>query len=326
MSMEDPVRTLDSADPERTADDAEALDLLRRMLTIRATEEALLSLHASGQLRGTVHTCIGQEPCAVGVVSVLETARDVIWSNHRGHGHYLAATDDVEGLVAEVMGKATGTCKGIGGSQHLQRGGYYSNGILGGIAPCAVGSALAEQAKGTGAAAVVFLGDGAMAEGAVTESLNAAALWKLPLLFVVEHNGWAQSTPTHLEHAGDIATRGTTFGIPTVQLVADDVIEVRDAARALVARARAGDGPALLLLRTYRIAPHSKGDDTRSAEHVAQLRSIDPLVAMTERLRQREPDAVRAIEVEVRSRIDGAVAASVEAPSLSPRELGEWVR
>ena len=122
-----------------------SVDLYRTALTIRRVEETLLRLHGEGAIAGTVHTCIGQEACAAGVVSALDRDRDVIWSNHRGHGHYLAYCDDVDGLIAEVLGRETGVCRGIGGSQHLHRDNFYSNGILGGTAPCAVGSALAEK-------------------------------------------------------------------------------------------------------------------------------------------------------------------------------------
>ena len=182
--------------------------LYGRMYFIRRFEETLLDLFAQGKLVGTTHTYIGQEANAVGIIDHLEPERDVIFSNHRCHGHYLAFTDDAFGLLSEVMGKATGTCGGKGGSQHLCRGNFYSNGVLGSIVPVATGIALAEKKKGTGAVSTVFLGDGTLGEGVTYESLNMASLWQLPVLFVVENNHYAQSTPVELELAGSIAARG----------------------------------------------------------------------------------------------------------------------
>ncbi|HMJ24673.1 MAG TPA: thiamine pyrophosphate-dependent enzyme, partial [Pyrinomonadaceae bacterium] len=160
----------------------------QQMLTVRIVEERLLRLFSEGLLHGTVHTCLGQEGCAVGVVSALNAERDVVFSNHRGHGHFLAYCDDVDGLIAELMGRRTGVCAGVGGSQHLHQKNFYSNGILGGIVPVATGMALAEKAKESDSIVIVFLGDGAFGEGVVYEAFNIAALWDLPILFVVELN------------------------------------------------------------------------------------------------------------------------------------------
>jgi 2-oxoisovalerate dehydrogenase E1 component len=149
--------------------------LLEKALLIRRTEERLLSLFAEGKLFGTVHTCIGQEWVGVAVAEWIETG-DLLFSSHRGHGHYLARTGDVEGLVAELMGRTTGVCGGWGGSQHLCRDGFFSNGIQGGIVPVAAGLAAAQQIAGTGSIAVVFIGDGTLGEGVVYETLNIASL------------------------------------------------------------------------------------------------------------------------------------------------------
>jgi TPP-dependent pyruvate/acetoin dehydrogenase alpha subunit len=192
----------------------------RQMAQIRATEERFFELYAQGLMSGTVHTSIGQEACAVGVVNALDRSKDVIFSNHRAHGHYLAYADDVEGLVAELLGRATGVVGGIGGTQHLHIGNLYTNGIQGGIAPNAVGAALAEKLRGADAIVAVFLGDGTMGQGTVYESLNLAALWSLPLLFVLEDNQYAQSTHKRLEHAGDLSARPAAFGIPVTVIEA----------------------------------------------------------------------------------------------------------
>ena len=163
-----------------------------RMFFIRRFEETLLDLFSLGKLVGTTHTYIGQEANAVGIIDHLDPAVDVVFSNHRCHGHYLAFADDPFGLMCEVMGKGPGVCGGKGGSQHLCRGNFYSNGVLGSIVPVATGIALAEKKKGSGAVSTVFLGDGTLGEGVTYESLNIASLWKLPVLFVVENNHYAQ--------------------------------------------------------------------------------------------------------------------------------------
>jgi TPP-dependent pyruvate/acetoin dehydrogenase alpha subunit len=295
----------------------DAWELFRRMRTVRSLEEKLLVLYAQGKMFGTVHTCIGQEASAVGVVSALDPARDFLWSNHRGHGHYIAFTDDVDGLIAEVMGRATGMNAGIGGSQHLHASRVFTNGILGGIAPCAVGCAFGQQLQGTGALVTVFLGDGSFGEGQVYESLNMAALWSLPVLFVLEDNGYAQSTPTALEHAGRLHDRALPFGIPTTHVVADDVLAVQGAAAAAVAHIRAGHGPAFLAVETFRFSSHSKGDDTRSPEEIAAIRERDALRAIASQLGAADPARLAAIEADVAARISDAVARADAAPLLA---------
>ena len=182
--------------------------LYRRMRFIRRFEETLLGLFEEGLLNGTTHACIGQEADSVGLMEHLRDG-DHLFSNHRCHGHFLAWTGDAFGLLAEIMGKPAGLCAGIGGSQHICAPGFKSNGVQGGIVPAAAGIALAEQLRGSDGLSVVFLGDGTLGEGIVYETLNLTALWQLPLLLVVEDNGWSQSTPSSLNLAGDIAARFT---------------------------------------------------------------------------------------------------------------------
>lgn len=299
-----------------------AIDTLKslayRMLTVRRVEERLLQLFSEGLLNGTVHTCIGQEACAVGTVSALDRERDVLFTGHRGHGHYLAYCDDVEGMIAEVTGRSTGACAGVGGSQHLHRRNFYSNGILGGTLPVATGIALAEKAKRTGAISVVFLGDGALAEGVVYESFNIAALWRLPVLFVVEHNGYAQSTPTRLEHAGDLETRGRSFGIETTSIEANDVLEVHQTAQSVVQAVRDHQVPHLLFLRTYRLAPHSKGDDHRDPAEIEHWRRRDPLLTAR---RQVGAEWWEEVDRQILDRIDRAVETAVRTSVARLDEL-----
>lgn len=265
-----------------------------RMALIRAVEESLLDLFDTGAIRGTVHTCVGQEAIAVGVIEALDRERDVVCSNHRGHGHFLAFTDDAAGLIGEILGLDSGVCAGLGGSQHLHARGFYSNGILGGMAPVATGMALAGKLSGSGAVVCLFLGDGAFGEGAVYEAMNIASLWSLPLLLCVEHNQYAQSTPSTLEHAGVLAARAEPFGIPVHTVDGNDVAAVYELASEVVPRLRRGGGPELLFCETYRLAPHSKGDDLRPPDELAEHWTHEPLARLRDRLPEGRCDEIRA--------------------------------
>jgi TPP-dependent pyruvate/acetoin dehydrogenase alpha subunit len=294
---------------------ASLAELYARMYLIRRFEESLLDLFSQGKLVGTTHTYIGQEANGVGIIDHLERERDVVFSNHRCHGHYLAFTDDAFGLLCEVMGKAQGVCGGKGGSQHLCKGNFYSNGVLGSIVPVATGIALAEKKKGTGAVSTVFLGDGTLGEGVTYESLNMASLWKLPVLFVVENNHYAQSTPVELELAGSISGRAAAFGIETEELATTDVEEIHEAAGGAVARIRETGEPFFLVLDTYRFSPHSKGDDNRDPAEIEKRRERDPLSVAGARLHESER---RAIEEAAERRLAGTIDAAEEAPAATP--------
>ncbi|MBK5929946.1 thiamine pyrophosphate-dependent dehydrogenase E1 component subunit alpha [Halochromatium salexigens] len=283
------------------AEKIQPAELCRRMILIRYVEQSLLRLYAQGLMGGTVHTCIGQEGCAVGVVSAIDRQRDMLFSNHRGHGHYLAYCGDIHGLIAEIMGLPIGVCGGMGGSQHIQRENFYTNGIQGAGVPIAVGMGLAERFKGTGAVSLAFLGDGTFGEGAVYEAMNLAALWSAPTLFVVEHNGYAQSTPSSLQHAGDLSRRAEPFGIPVTRTEGADVIAVFEVANRLLGQIRAGKGPRLLFLDTHRFAPHSKGDDFRDREELERInRECDPIQRLAAQIGADTYEQVRkAAEIEV---------------------------
>jgi TPP-dependent pyruvate/acetoin dehydrogenase alpha subunit len=284
--------------------------LYARMTLIRRFEETLLELFAAGKLHGTTHACIGQEADAVGVISCLEPERDVVVSNHRCHGHYLAFTDDVDGLLREVMGRVGGVCGGKGGSQHLFAGNFDSNGVLGSTVPVAAGMALAEREKGTGAVTTVFVGDGTLGQGVVYESLNIASLWQLPLLVAVEHNGYAQSTPSRLQLAGDVEARAAAFGIATSRHDTTDVVEVRAAARDAVEHVRSTGTPYFLVLDTYRFSPHSKGDDFRDPEEIAERRLRDPLTVAAGLVDAAErEEIVEAVERRLAEAVEQALAA-----------------
>lgn len=247
------------------------------MLGIRLFEEALLGLFSRGHIRGTVHTCIGQEACAVGVVGALDRNLDIVSSNHRGHGHFLAFTGNKRALLAEILGYKTGICGGRGGSQHLHSKNFFSNGILGGMLPVATGIAMGQKRDRAGGISVVFSGDGAMGEGVVYESLNIASLWGLPLLLVIEHNKIAQSTPWELGHACPIDHPPAAFGVRTTVIDGNDIFEVRITTERIIANMRVTPAPHCLVLETYRLGPHSKGDDTRAIEEIESSRLHDPL-------------------------------------------------
>lgn len=278
--------------------------LYERMLLVRRFEERILGLFSEGRLHGTTHAYIGQEAVAAGVFAHLGR-EDVVFTNHRCHGHYLMHQDDPAGLMAEMMGREAGPCGGRGGSQHVHRGNFYSNGVQGGIVPNAVGMALAERRLGRDALAAVFLGDGTLGEGQTYEAFNLAALWRLPVLFVVEHNFWSQSTPSHLQIAGDIAARPRAFGIPTVEVASQDVRVTWSRAREAVERIRREGGPAALVFHTFRFCSHSRSDDGRPESCVVPWREHDPVGLAAGLL----PAEVRAgIEARVQGRLAEAVA------------------
>jgi TPP-dependent pyruvate/acetoin dehydrogenase alpha subunit len=288
------------------------------MRLIRRFEETVLAEFSRGVFYGTTHTYIGQEANAVGVLRHVRAA-DVVVSNHRGHGHFLAYGGDPHALFAELMGKSTGVCGGRGGSQHLQWRNFYSNGILGGTLPLATGMALAEKRLGTGGLAVVFLGDGALGEGVVYESFNFASLWGAPVLYVLENNHIAQTTPTELALAGSIPARFAAFGIPCSELDTSDVLEVAAAAGELMDTLRASQHPHALVLNTARFGPHSKGDDTRPPEQVARLRQErDPLLIHGTRL---DPDQRLAIDTEIESIVTHAFQLALADPTPDPASL-----
>lgn len=247
---------------------------LARLLLIRHVEFALLDLFSRGTVRGTVHACIGQEYIPVALAPILRG--DMVFSNHRGHGHYLALHDDPLGLLAEILGRDGAVCNGVGGSQHIYRPGHYmSTGVQGESTAVAVGVALHEARTRSGLMAVAFVGDGTFGEGVVYEALNMAALWSVPLLLVVENNGIAQTTPTSQQLAGSVAGRAAAFAIPHLMVTDADVDRIRAQVAPAIAEARRAPHPLVLEFRTTRLGPHSKGDDTRDAVALEQAQSDD---------------------------------------------------
>jgi len=242
--------------------------IIKEALRIRKVEEKFLELFSQGKLNGTVHTCVGQEFSAVAFAGQLKKM-DFIFSNHRCHGHYMAFTGDVRGLLAELLGKASGTCGGIGSSQHLCHNNFFSNGIQGGIVPVAAGYALGNKLKKNGAIGVVFIGDGTLGEGALYETMNIISKWEIPLLIVCENNFYAQSTPQHINLAGDILSRARAFGIRTGQGETSSPEELMHKAQQAIDYVRSETKPCFFLVETYRLNAHSKGDDDRDPAEVA---------------------------------------------------------
>lgn len=284
------------------------LNFYRSMLSIRRFEETILEQFKSGLFSGTTHTSMGQEANAVGVISQM-LPENVIVTNHRCHGHYLAYGGDMRALFAELMGRSTGICGGRGGSQHIHWRNLYSNGVQGGIVPIAAGMALAEKRKGKDVSVTVFIGDGTFGEGVIYEAFNIASLWQLPLLIVVENNHIAQTTPSEMAIAGSLYKRFEAFGIPVVELDTSDVLEISSEAAQLFAEIHENSSPRALILNTARFGPHSKGDDTRSEEEVAQLRQErDPLKISEEHLPADEVDLItHQVEEEVRQAFETAL-------------------
>lgn len=304
--------------------------LYERMVLIRTFEERLRHLVKTGVPVGAVHFYIGQEAVAAGVCGALEP-RDWIASTHRGHGHCIAKGVDVRPMMAELYGKVTGTNRGKGGSMHVtdvRRGMLGVNPIVGAGVAHAVGAGLSSRVRKAGEVAVAFFGDGGASIGGVHESMNLAAVWDLPVVFVCENNGYAQATP--VEYAvpvEDIADRAAAYGMPGRVVDGQDVLAVYEAAREAVDRARAGGGPSLLECKTYRYFGHHQSDDTlryRTEEEERAWRDRDCLEQFRAYLLEHQalaPDELERIEAEAEAALDEAVAFAEESPLPEPAEL-----
>jgi TPP-dependent pyruvate/acetoin dehydrogenase alpha subunit len=288
------------------------------MVLIRFFEERTLELFTQGKLFGTTHCCIGQEATAVAIINHLRD-EDVVVSNHRCHGHYLVRTGDVQGLMAELMGKSGGVCGGRGGSQHLCKDNFYTNGVQGSIVPIAAGMALAEKIKGTGAITVLFIGDGTLGQGTVYETFNMISLWQVPILVVIENNFYAQTTPTSLNLAGSFTGRPKAFGISTSESEAENIVELYEKSAQIIESVRSQTSPFVQIIHTYRFCPHSKGDDYRPKQEIESWQRKDPL----KRLEKQIPVKYKSrLEEQARQRIEQAVvqAGNMPFPSLDKKD------
>lgn len=286
-----------------------ASQLLQKALLIRRFEERLFQLFSEGKLNGTIHTCIGQEWIAVALAENLR-AEDYVLGTHRAHGHFLARTDDVEGLMAELMGRATGVAGGIGGTQHLVGPHFLSSGVQGGLMPVAAGIALREKLRRSRAIVCIFIGDGTLGEGVVYETFNMAAIWSLPLLVVVEQNHYAQSTATAQTTAGTVLGRAEAFGIRYFSADTWDIPRLLATAKEVTDFVRETSQPAILEVDTYRLKPHSKGDDNRDPSEIRSYEQRDFLNAFLATQESWVTELVAAAD----RRIEHAVLAAANAP------------
>jgi TPP-dependent pyruvate/acetoin dehydrogenase alpha subunit len=312
------------------------LDVLKRMLRVRRFEERAQALAAAGEFPGVVHLYIGQEAVAAGVCSALR-ADDFITSNHRGHGHVIAKGGEASRCMAELYGRATGYCGGKGGSMHMADmalGIIGANGIVGAGIPIATGAALSARLRGTDQVSVAFFGDGASNEGTFHESLNLAAIWNLPVIFVCENNGFQEFTLSADAVAlGAVVQRADAYGIPGVSVDGNDAFAVHDAVAEAVERARSGLGPTLLEAHTYRMRSHAEGlelafPDFQSREEVDAWAGRDPIVRHREALLADHVEAatLERIDAEAIAELDAAVefARNSPEPDLSTAFTDVW--
>ncbi len=309
------------------------LGFYRDMLRIRRVEEQLGKDSLAGNLPGAVHLYIGQEAVGVGICSQL---RDDDWiaSNHRGHGHFLAKGGDTKLLVAEVYGRKTGICRGHGGSMHVadfSKGIIGANGIVGAGISITTGAAWAAQLDGNGAVGVAFFGDGAANQGVLCEALNVSTLWKLPVIFVCENNGFSEFSPYSTVTSGSIADRAKPYGAAHETIDGNDLIEVWQCAARAIKRARDGEGPTLIEARTYRHSGHVVGEHTflsgtyRSEEEVEQKKAGDPIPAFAKRILeagQASQADLDRIDAEITAEVAEAVAFAEESPYPDPADQG----
>jgi pyruvate dehydrogenase E1 component alpha subunit len=307
--------------------------LYRSMLRIRLFEEQVLDLYARAQIPGIVHVSIGQEAVAVGVCSCLEP-RDYISSTHRGHGHCLAKGARPDRMFAELFGRVDGYCRGKGGSMHIAdpaTGNLGANAIVGGSFAIATGAAMSARLQKSGAVAVCFFGDGALNEGLLLESINMAAVWSLPAIYVCEHNQYGEYTPANAVTAGKAEDRGAAFSIPARTVDGMDVRAVRAAAGEAVERARAGLGPSFLVCHTYRFLGHGMSDRDRSYRTRAEeelWRERDPLARLSRDLVDgggATREALDAVEDEVRAEMRAALEFAKASPYPSEEAVREHV-
>ena len=298
----------------------ELLAAYRRMRTIREFEDAVHQEFSAGNIPGFVHLYAGEEASGVGVCMHLDD-RDAIASTHRGHGHCIAKGCDLGGMMKEIFGRRDGLCGGKGGSMHiadLSKGMLGANGIVGAGGPLACGAALTAKTLKTGGVAVAFYGDGASNQGAILESYNLAKIWNLPMIFVAEDNGYAESTASSWSVAGSQVGRGEGFGMPSRKVDGHDFFEVYEAAGEMVERARAGGGPSLLHVRLNRFYGHFEGDAMtyRVAGEVERVREeFDPLDLFRQRVTETallaagdlDAAALDAMEREIVAEIDHSV-------------------
>jgi acetoin:2,6-dichlorophenolindophenol oxidoreductase subunit alpha len=304
------------------------LEMQRRMLRIRYFDERASKMVKRGEIPGTVHTSIGQEAQVVGATMALGEG-DTMTGNHRSHGHPIGKGAKLGPLMAELVGKAWGVCQGKGGSMHLadfKVGSLGESGIVGSSIPIATGAALSSKVLGTGKVSLAFFGDGAANQGCLYEAMNLSSVWGLPIIFLCENNQYALSTPQHTVTAGVIAERAHGFNMPGVRVEdGQDVLKVYEAVKTAVDRARAGKGPTLIEVVTYRFNEHSEGlrlaTDYRNAAEKESWLKRDPVKLFRDYLQTQgvaDASVLDALETEVMAEVDAAVEFTIDSPDPDP--------
>jgi acetoin:2,6-dichlorophenolindophenol oxidoreductase subunit alpha len=310
------------------------LHMYRQMAKIRAFEEQVNELYKSAKMPGLAHLYVGEEGVAVGVCEALRRD-DIITSTHRGHGHCLAKGAAVDRMFAELLGKEAGYCRGKGGSMHIadqDSGNLGANAIVGGSAGIATGAALSARMRGTDQVAACFFGDGALGQGLLYESMNMAALWSLPVIYVCENNLYGEYTPCGETIAGEILARAKAFGIHAESVDGQDVLAVHATMKRLVERARRGEGPAFLEAKTYRYYGHHVGDVNREYrsrdEEKEWMSRHDPIETLAARLTAQklvDADTFDRIRRDVKGEIDKGVEYALAAAYPTPEQVDEDV-
>jgi pyruvate dehydrogenase E1 component alpha subunit len=311
-------------------DSAEFLKYYRDMLLIRRFEEKAGQLYGMGLIGGFCHLYIGQEAVVVGVLAAAKEG-DSIVTSYRDHGHMLACGMDPKGVMAELTGRRGGYSKGKGGSMHMfsrEKNFFGGHGIVAAQVPIGTGLAFAHRYKEDGFVSLTFLGDGAINQGQVYESFNMAALWKLPVVYIIENNKYGMGTSVERAAAGkELAQRGQPYGIPGQKVDGMDVLVVRQAAEKALAQARSGKGPQILEMQTYRYRGHSMSDPAkyRSKEEVARMRQEhDPIDLLRQRLLadgHADENALKTIDREVKDIVSAATEFAQSSPEPDPSEL-----
>jgi len=315
-------------------DDAEHADVraLRLMLTIRRFEETVFDAYRRGIMPGLAHLSVGQEAVAVGVCTTLGD-RDYIVSTHRGHGHCLAKGASADRMMAEILGRATGYCRGRGGTMHIadmEHANFGATAIVGASFGLGTGIGLACKRLGEGRVVVAFTGDGAMNEGVTGEAMNLAAIWKLPVVFVCENNQYGEYSASAPMTAGSLVARAEGFGVPGRQADGMSVREVRKVTREAVEQAREGGGPSFVEFETYRYVGHHAGDQQRyrTRDEVEAWRERDPVERLAQDLLAEgllaEP-ALAAMRAEADAEIDRALQFALDSPFPDPAQVEELV-
>jgi acetoin:2,6-dichlorophenolindophenol oxidoreductase subunit alpha len=312
-----------------TADKKTLLAMYRTMVTIRQFETMAGEYFAAGQIPGFIHLSIGQEGSSTGVCSCLRPD-DYVATTHRGHGHMIAKGADLKRMVAELFGKATGYCKGKGGSMHIADfsiGILGANGVVAGGLPLICGAGLSIKLRKTDQVAVVFFGDGAANRGPVHEAMNMAAVWKLPVIFVVENNQWASTTPLRSSSAlVELSQRAAAYNMPGYSADGNDVLAVRATTLEAVARARKGEGPSMIENKTYRVRGHFEGDPQKYRGQVEVLtwqETNDPVARYESRLIEDQvltQEKAKMVWDEVKSELDAAVEFAKSSPFPNPED------